>query len=84
MPKAIKITISLPEEMLTYVEQERRKSNESRSEFFRRAVEALLHRRRERDKTERYVRAYQQNPETKEEIEAARHAAAAIISRESW
>lgn len=84
MPKTIKIAISLPNEMLTDVEQERSESGESRSEFFRRAVGALLRRRREQDKTERYVRAYQQNPETKEEIEAARHAASAIISEESW
>jgi hypothetical protein len=48
------------------------------------AVEALLHRRREQEKTERYVQAYRQNPETKEEIEAARQAARAILSKESW
>jgi metal-responsive CopG/Arc/MetJ family transcriptional regulator len=84
MPKTTKIAISLPNEMLTDVEQERRESGESRSEFFRRAVEALLRRSREQDMTERYIRAYQQNPETKEEIEAARHAASAILSEESW
>ena len=84
MPKITKIAISLPDDMLTDVEQERRESGESRSEFFRRAVEALLRRSREQDMTERYIRAYQQNPETKEEIEAARHAASAILSEESW
>ncbi len=78
MPKTTKIAISLPSEMLTDVEQERRDSGESRSEFFRRAAEVLLRRRREQDMSERYVRAYQQTPETKEEIEAARRAATAI------
>ncbi len=84
MPKTTKIAISLPSEMLTDVEQERRDSGESRSEFFRRAAQVLLRRRREQDMSERYVRAYQQTPETKEEIEAARRAASAILSEESW
>jgi len=84
MPKTTKIAISLPEDMLAVVEQERRESGESRSELFRRAVEMLLRRRREQEMTERYIRAYQQTPETKEEIEAARHAASAILAEESW
>jgi metal-responsive CopG/Arc/MetJ family transcriptional regulator len=84
MPKTTKIAISLPEDMLAVVEQERRESGESRSELFRRAVEMLLRRRREQEMSERYIRAYQQTPETKEEIEAARHAASAILSEESW
>ncbi len=84
MPKTTKIAISLPDDMLTVVEEQRKESGESRSEFFRRAVQLLLRRHREMDKTERYIRAYQKNPETKEEIEAARHAASAILSEESW
>jgi metal-responsive CopG/Arc/MetJ family transcriptional regulator len=84
MPKKIKIAISLPYDMLTEVEHERRESGESRSEFFRRAVEEFLHRRREHDKSERYILAYRQYPETKEEIEATRQAASAILSGDSW
>jgi metal-responsive CopG/Arc/MetJ family transcriptional regulator len=84
MPKTTKIAISLPDDMLTVVEEQRKESGESRSEFFRRAVQVLLRRRREMDKTERYIRAYQKNPETKEEVEAARHAASSILSEESW
>jgi len=84
MPKTTKIAISLPEDMFAVVEQERRESGESRSELFRRAVEMLLRRRREQEMSERYIRAYQQTPETKEEIEAARHAASAILAEESW
>jgi len=84
MPKTTKIAISLPEDMLAVVEQERRESGESRSELFRRAVEMLLRRRREQEMSERYIRAYQQTPETKEEIEAARYAASAMLAEESW
>ena len=84
MPKTTKIAISLPEEVFSAVERERKESGESRSELFRRAVEMLLRRRQERDMSERYIRAYEQSPETKEEIEAARHAASAILAEESW
>lgn len=84
MPKIAKIAISLPKEVLVSVEQERRKGGESRSEFFRRAVEALLRRQQEQEMSEQYIRAYQQIPETEEEIEAARHAASNILAKEPW
>ena len=84
MPKTAKIAISLPEEMLVSVEQERKNSGESRSQFFRRAVEALLRRQQEQKMSEQYIRAYQQIPETEEEIEAARHAASNILAKEPW
>ena len=84
MPKIAKIAISLPEEVLVSVEQERKNSGESRSQFFRRAVEALLRRQQEQKMSEQYIRAYQQIPETEEEIEAARHAASNILAKEPW
>jgi metal-responsive CopG/Arc/MetJ family transcriptional regulator len=84
MPKTAKITISLPEDVLNAVERERGESGESRSEFFRRAVEALLRHRREREMSEQYIRAYQRMPETKEEVEAAYRAASTILAEEPW
>lgn len=84
MPKTAKIAISLPEEVLNAVEREREGSGESRSQFFRRAVETLLRHRQERERSEQYVRAYQQAPETREEVEAARRAASAILAEEPW
>jgi metal-responsive CopG/Arc/MetJ family transcriptional regulator len=84
MSKTVKIAISLPEEVLNAVEQERKESGESRSELFRRAVELLLRRHREQDMNEQYIRAYEQVPETKEEIDAARRAASVILAEESW
>lgn len=84
MPKIAKIAISLPEEVLVSVEQERKNSGESRSQFFRRAVEALLRRQQEQKMSEQYIHAYQQIPETEEEIEAARHAASNILAKEPW
>ena len=84
MPKTSKIAISLPEEVLTAVEREREESGESRSQIFRRAVDLLLRQRKEREMSELYIRAYQQVPETKEEVDAARRAASTILAEEPW
>lgn len=84
MPKTAKIAISLPEDVLAAVERERKGSGESRSQFFRRAAEVLLRRQREQEMNDRYVRAYQQTPETEGEVEAARRAASNILSEEPW
>jgi metal-responsive CopG/Arc/MetJ family transcriptional regulator len=84
MTKITKIAISLPEELLNAVEKEREGSGESRSQIFRRAVELLLRQRKEREMSEQYIRAYQQVPETEEEIVAARHAASTILAEEPW
>ena len=84
MGKTAKIAISLPEEVLAAVEEARKHDGESRSEFFRRAAEALLCRLREQEMNQQYMRAYQQTPETEEEVEAARRAASSILSEEPW
>jgi metal-responsive CopG/Arc/MetJ family transcriptional regulator len=84
MLKTTKIAISLPEDLLSAVEQERKESGESRSELFRRAVEMLLHRRKEQVISEQYIQAYEQQSETKEEIEAARRSASVILAEEPW
>ncbi|MBA7580726.1 hypothetical protein ES708_22620 [subsurface metagenome] len=84
MPKTSKIAISLPEEVLTAVEREREESGESRSQIFRRAVDLLLRQRKEREMSEKYIRAYQQVPETKEEVTAARRSASTILAEEPW
>ena len=83
MPKTSKIAISLPEEVLTAVEREREESGESRSQIFRRAVDLLLRQRKEREMSEQYIHGYQQMPETKEEVTAARRAASTILAEES-
>lgn len=84
MPKTSKIAISLPEEVLTAVEKEREESGESRSQIFRRAVDLLLRQRKEQEMSEQYIRAYQEVPETKEEVIAARRSASTILAEEPW
>ena len=84
MSKIAKIAISLPQEVLDAVERERDQRGESRSQFFRRAVETLLRRQQEQELSEQYIRAYQQMPETPEEVSAARRAASTILAEEPW
>ena len=84
MSKTSKIAISLPEEVLAAVEKEREASGESRSQLFRRAVDLLLRQRKEREMSAQYIRAYQDMPETEEEVEAARRAAGSILAEEPW
>jgi len=84
MPKTAKVAISLPEDLLAAVEQQRIANRESRSQFFYRAAEALLKRERQQRAIEQYLRGYQQMPETKDDIDAARHAAGHILAEEPW
>ena len=84
MSKAVKIAISLPDELLKAAERERRAKGESRSEFFRRALETLLRREREREAGQRYVEGYREQPETEEEVAAVHQASSATLSQEPW
>jgi metal-responsive CopG/Arc/MetJ family transcriptional regulator len=79
-----KIAISLPDEVLQAIEKERLASGLSRSEFFRNAVEAFLRHRRERELEEQYVRGYQENPETAEEIALAEAVMGRVLAENPW
>lgn len=70
VPQLVKVAISLPPTVLDSVEKERRKRGESRSEFFRQAVQAFLRDLQQRKDVERYVQGYLEHPERAEEVEA--------------
>ena len=84
MPRTAKIAISLPEDVLRVIEQERKAKGESRSEFFRRAVEAFLRQQQERVAVEQYIQGYRQRPETVVEIQATHQAGVAVLVGEPW
>lgn len=84
MPKTAKIAISLPEDLLRLVEEERNAKGESRSEFFRRAIETLWQQRLEEMEIKRYLEGYRRMPESPEEIEIAHRAGSAILAEEPW
>lgn len=84
MGKVAKIAISLPEDVLKVIEEERKAKGESRSAFFRRAIEALLRQQREHAAVEQYVRGYQKMPETADEVQTAHRAGVAVLTEEPW
>lgn len=84
MRKVAKVTISLPGEVLEVVEKERKAKGESRSEFFRRAVEELLRQQRQRASVEQYIHGYKQMPDTDEEVQAVHKAGALVLAEEPW
>ena len=84
MGKIAKVAISLPEEILAAVEVERQAKGESRSEFFRRAVETRLKQEQESSAIRDYVRGYQKCPESAEEVAAAHRAGSEILAAEPW
>ena len=79
-----KIAISVPDEMLQAIETERRVNGETRSELFRRAVEAYLRRIQEREQDEQYIRGYQQFPETEEDLGGLETLGLEALAQEPW
>jgi metal-responsive CopG/Arc/MetJ family transcriptional regulator len=84
MGKSVKIAISLPEDILKAVERERKSKGESRSRFFRRAIEGFLKQEGESSAVKEYVRGYREVPESAEEVEAAHRAGSAVLAGEPW
>jgi metal-responsive CopG/Arc/MetJ family transcriptional regulator len=70
---ARKFAISLPEELFERLEQDRQERRMNRSQYVAKAVADHLHRKRQQELEEQYVRGYLEHPETEEqraEIEA--------------
>jgi len=84
MGRSAKIAISLPENTLEAVEKERKISGESRSEFFRRAVEKLLKQEQEAKTVESDVEGYRAIPESAGEIDTVHRSGVSILSEEPW
>jgi metal-responsive CopG/Arc/MetJ family transcriptional regulator len=83
MKRAVKVAISLPDDLLHRVDRARRERKVSRSEYFRQAATSLLGLSGEQD-IDRYVRGYANQPETSDEVEAARAASARGLAAEPW
>lgn len=84
MSRAIKISISLPSEVLEQADRERETTGESRSEFVRQAVEERIRRIAEAERIERYVEGYRKLPETAEEVASSFTMSRAALSGEPW
>jgi metal-responsive CopG/Arc/MetJ family transcriptional regulator len=84
MSKSAKVAISVPEDILKAVETERKAKGESRSQFFRRAVEGLLKEERGTSAIQDYIRGYREIPESAEEVAAAHQVGSAVVAEELW
>jgi Arc/MetJ-type ribon-helix-helix transcriptional regulator len=68
MGQVAKVTISLPQDLLAYVDRKQGESGLSRSEFVRRAIERMRRAERERELDDQYVRGYRDRPQTEAEF----------------
>jgi metal-responsive CopG/Arc/MetJ family transcriptional regulator len=84
MRKAAKIAISLPDKLLRAAERKRKATRETRSQFFRRAVETLLQKDLELEKDRRYIEGYRKFPETEAEVAESHQLAIAAFADEPW
>ena len=79
-----KIAISIPDELLEAVDQERQSTGASRSQVFRCAVEEHLRRAKEREDVQQYIRGYREHPETRVERAVAESTLRYAFNDESW
>lgn len=84
MSQAVKISISLPADVLEAADQQRENIGASRSEFFRQALEAWLRHLNEQKAIARYIRGYKEQPETAEEVEEVVAAGKGALALEPW
>lgn len=57
---------------------------ETRSQFFRTAVESFLKQRREVEAAERYIRGHMAHPEQEPEVAAVHEVSRAVLASEPW
>lgn len=84
MPKTAKISISLPDQVLDRADRARRDSGETRSELFRRALEALFREQERKAAVRRYLDGYVAEPETDYEVAATESTAQEAWQQQDW
>jgi metal-responsive CopG/Arc/MetJ family transcriptional regulator len=73
--RAQRVTVSLPADVLAFVEEDRRMQHVSRSEYISRALAEVIRGRREQALVDSFRRAYRDQPQTAAEAEFAEAAA---------
>ena len=76
--RAQRVTVSLPADLLAFVEEDRRMQHLSRSEYISRALAQVIQGRREQALVDSFRRAYTDQPQTAAEAEFAEAAAYAL------
>ncbi len=84
MAKAVKVTVSLPEDLHRAIERRRRAHKQSRSQFFRDAVLSVLRDESEREAATRYIEGYRQQPEEESEVSVFDRIGRNVLVSEPW
>ncbi len=84
MEKRVRVAVSLPADVLAAAEEARRKWGLSRSDFFRSAVEQLIHVKPDQKAIMQYVEGYRHHPESPEEIAETNGLSLTVLSQEPW
>jgi metal-responsive CopG/Arc/MetJ family transcriptional regulator len=83
--RAQRVTVSLPAEVLAFVEEDRQVQHLSRSEYISRVLAEVIRRRREQALVDSFRRAYTDQPQTVAETEfteAAAHALGEVLAED--
>lgn len=83
MSKTTKVAVSLPAALLAEAERARARSGESRSAYFRRALEAALRLEADREAAARYIEGYRRYPETVEDA-AFVQTGVSLLAQQPW
>ncbi len=84
MEKRVRVAVSLPADILAAAEEARRKKGQSRSDFFRSAVEQLIHVKPDQKAILQYVEGYRRCPESANEVAEVSGLSGAALSQEPW
>lgn len=84
MRKRGKVAVTVSAEVLAEAERERKRTGESRSAVFERALTMYFADRRAVEASRRYVDGYRRAPESASEVRVATAAALAALTAEPW
>jgi metal-responsive CopG/Arc/MetJ family transcriptional regulator len=84
MAGTAKVAISLDRDLFLEVERTRERTGETRSALMSRALQLLTREEQRAAQVRDYVRAYQEHPETKQEVTAARVLARRALKNLPW
>ena len=84
MAQSVKIAVSIPREKHHRAEILRRKTGDSRSALYSKALDSLFSSLEVRELEERYEAGYRAKPEDVGELRAAMKASAQVLRKEKW
>jgi metal-responsive CopG/Arc/MetJ family transcriptional regulator len=84
MRKRGKVAVTVAADVLAEVERERKRTGETRSEVFERALTTYVAGRRAVEAARRYVDGYRRAPESAAEVSVAMAAAMPAFASEPW